>query len=165
MKKKMKITLISIFSLITLSIVIFILVLWLYPKNGQGARIIVNSDKINHGVTTEERNFKYKSSSWDVEFTYSNVYGYFNNFVFKDEGYIIIDKGGYFGMFFQYNENVTVYELTLENGNFIEAETIGHKKINGLAEYDVFGIRYVKIVFDSQIDTEEFCAGNICFLK
>ena len=147
MKKKIKIALISFFSLIFLAIIVFILVLWLYPKKNIGQPIIITAEKVKDENNDDVSSYKENG----LEVIYYNVYNFYDTFTFKDEGYIILDTASKGAILIDYNEYITVYKMNKIDDKFEQQNEIpkDYHSQHGLSKYFVADCRYVKIVFDS----------------
>lgn len=122
-----------------------------------GGLNVISAENISskYDVSNEKKNTKCDG----YEITYSNVYSYGGYFIFKDEGYIIINTKNMTALKINDNEYVTVYELDSNKEIIKLVEEYGVDY--NLKTYLVASSKYYKIVFDSPDSLDEYNAGNI----
>jgi len=156
MKKKIIILLASFIFLLVIIIGGLCLFFNLNPSENGGFKVITAKNISSKYDVSDE---KKKTNCDGYEITYSNVYSYGGYFIFKDEGYIIVNTKNMMGLKINENEYVTVYELDSDKEIVKLAEEYGVDC--NLKTYLVTSSKYYKIVFDSPDSSDEYNAGNI----
>jgi len=116
-----------------------------------GHYVTLNAEKVKFkfdldGHENEENHYTDKG----IKVIYFNVYNAFDTFVFKDEGYIILEKGGYMGLSINYDEKVKVYDIDEVDNSYVEVEELPiYFEAHGRAVYSVGFTGLIKIKFDS----------------